>query len=199
GEDALVAVARGLGRADPYGKHHRRLGIAEEELVAVVDGDLVLDRGVDRDLAVASLHGRAVRRSQVAVDDLVILPEELSVVGRQVVVGEGDGVGLGTTQGDLRVLAAVELIAASGGGACADFEEDQGHSIIALTPIVTQLFVPRERGGRTILEDSMPLPSRVLLAFGAPKSSDDPDEAGRQAVDSLAAGVGREGLAVGEG
>src|SRR5262249_48642654 len=79
------------------------------------------------------------------------------------------------------------------------FEEDQGHSIIALTPIVTQLFVPRERGGRTILEDSMPLPSRVLLAFGAPKSSDDPDEAGRQAVDSLAAGFGREGLAVESG
>ena len=49
----------------PLADDARRLGVAEQQLVAVVDRDLVAAAGVHRDEALAALHRRPVGRAQV--------------------------------------------------------------------------------------------------------------------------------------
>jgi hypothetical protein len=65
-----------------------------------VDRDLVGTGGVDDDLALSSLDGRAVGGAQIAVNVLIVLTEELPVLSREVIVGEHDLVAIGSPDRD---------------------------------------------------------------------------------------------------
>src|SRR5262249_25100252 len=91
-----------------------------------VDRDLVRDRGIDGDLPARALDRRAVGRAEVAENDLVVLPEELGVLGGEVVVRDDDGVGLRAAERHLWMQAPVELEAPPGGRTSRDLEDDPG-------------------------------------------------------------------------
>jgi hypothetical protein len=106
--------------ADPDGDPHGIGRVAEQDEIAIGEGDLPSRRGVDGDPAAIALDGGSVGRAQIAEHEVLADLRDLRVVAGQMEVGDDDRARRGTPEGG-RTTACEYAMRSLRGGAAEDF------------------------------------------------------------------------------